>query len=54
MARRKAVSTRRLRHEITLALIAKAVALAALYLLFFVPPPAPDLTSHLFTTEQRR
>ncbi len=37
--------------EITAILAAKAVALTALYLIFFSTPPQPDVAGHLFHVE---
>ena len=35
--------------EISIVLAVKALALAALYFLFFASPPAPDIVGDLFT-----
>ncbi len=41
--------------EIAAVLVAKAVALTALYLIFFAnPPPLPDLAVHVFQAGETR
>jgi len=55
MAQGAAPSMQRFWREIAAVTAAKALALAALYLLFFAAPPPPvDSGDHLFTAETRQ
>jgi hypothetical protein len=53
MAESKARLMRRFWREIAIVLAAKAVALAAIYFLFFASPPPYDIAGELFTTDHR-